>query len=52
MAGAADNTGSGGVITYTDANGLNPVSSAPYANGYTVPVNATATVFVPAKDEW
>jgi len=33
---AADNTGSGGVITYTDSNGLNPVASPPYAGGYVV----------------
>ena len=33
---AADNTGSGGTIVYTDVNGLNPVSSPPYANGYVV----------------
>jgi len=31
-----DNTGTGGVITYTDASGLNPVASPPYIGGYVV----------------
>ncbi len=31
-----DNRGTGGTITYTDANGLNPVASPPYANGYVI----------------
>ena len=35
-AAGADNTGSGGTITYTDTNGLNPVASPPYAGGYVV----------------
>ncbi|MCX6876770.1 MAG: Ig-like domain-containing protein, partial [Verrucomicrobia bacterium] len=33
---ADDNTGTGGTIIYTDSNGLNPVASPPYANGYVV----------------
>jgi len=33
---AADNTGTGGTITYTDSSGLNPVSSPPYIGGYVV----------------
>ena len=33
---AADNTGTGGVITYTDSSGSNAVASPPYANGYVV----------------
>ena len=32
----ADNTGQGGTITYTDPNGLNPVSTPPYVGGYVV----------------
>jgi hypothetical protein len=54
---ADDNTGSGGTITYTDAGGLNPVASPPYAGGYVVhtftnsdtlniPVPASADVLV------
>jgi hypothetical protein len=30
------NTGSGGTITYTDSNGLNPVALTPYIGGYVV----------------
>ncbi|MCX6879417.1 MAG: hypothetical protein NTW21_37285 [Verrucomicrobia bacterium] len=52
-----DNTGAGGTITYTDASGLNPVASPPYAGGYvvhtftgsgtlTVPFGVTAEVLV------
>jgi hypothetical protein len=55
----ADNTGTGGVITYTDSNGLNPVASPPYAGGYVVhtftnsgtlniPLAASANVLVVA----
>jgi len=33
---AFGNTGSGGTVVYTDANGLNPVSSPPYVGGYVV----------------
>ena len=33
--GGGDNTGFGGVITYTDVNGLNPTNT-PYLNGYVV----------------
>ena len=54
---ADDNTGSGGTITYTDVDGLNPVASPPYAGGYVVhkftssgtlniPVPASADVLV------
>jgi hypothetical protein len=54
---ADDNTGTGGTITYTDAGGLNPVASPPYAGGYVVhtftnsdtlniPVPASADVLV------
>ena len=32
----SDNAGSGGTITYTDSNGLNPRSSPPYTDGYVV----------------
>lgn len=32
---AADNVASGGTITYTDANGLNPAGT-PYVGGYVV----------------
>ncbi|MFN4984400.1 MAG: hypothetical protein ACK5GR_12720 [Akkermansiaceae bacterium] len=32
---AADNTGTGGTITYTDADGLNPINT-PIAGGYVV----------------
>jgi hypothetical protein len=53
------NFGSGGVITYTDASGLNPVDFPPYAGGYVVhtftssgtlniPVPASADVLVVA----
>jgi hypothetical protein len=53
---ADDNTGSGGVIMYTDSNGLNPTNT-PYAGGYVVhtftssdtlniPVPASADVLV------
>jgi hypothetical protein len=53
------NTGSGGTITYTDAGGLNPVASPPYAGGYVIhtftnsgtlniPVPASADVLVVA----
>ena len=53
------NTGSGGTITYTDSNGLNPVASPPYVGGYVVhkftssdtlniPVPASADVLVVA----
>ena len=56
---ADDNTGSGGTITYTDSNGLNPVASPPYVGGYVVhtftssdtlniPVPASADVLVVA----
>jgi len=52
-----DNKGLGGTITYTDASGLNPRSSPPYAPGYVVhtfigsgtlnvPIAATADVLV------
>ncbi|HEV2438233.1 MAG TPA: hypothetical protein VG077_19760 [Verrucomicrobiae bacterium] len=44
----ADNAGSGGVITYTDSSGLNPVSSPPYVGGYVVHTftnNGTLTIF-------
>ena len=33
---AADNTGTGGTITYTDANGSNAVVSPPYIPGYVI----------------
>ncbi|HEV2437303.1 MAG TPA: hypothetical protein VG077_15025, partial [Verrucomicrobiae bacterium] len=33
---AQDNAGWGGAISYTDSNGLNPVASPPYTNGYVV----------------
>ena len=48
---AADNTGSGGTITYTDAGGLNPVASPPYANGYVVHTftNNSDTLLIPAN---
>ncbi len=32
----ADNTGRGGTVTFTDPNGLNPVSTPPYVGGYVV----------------
>ncbi len=35
----------GGTITYTDSNGLNPRSSPPYANGYTVHTFTTSGTF-------
>jgi hypothetical protein len=51
------NTGYGGVITYTDSSGLNPVASPPYIGGYVVhkytnsgtlnmPIPASAEVLV------
>jgi hypothetical protein len=54
---AADNTGSGGTITYTDSNGANPRPTTPYDPGYVVhtftnsgtlmiPVPASADVLV------
>ena len=55
------NSGTGGVITYTDTNGLNPVASPPYIGGYVVhtftntgsstlsiPINVTGSVLVVA----
>ena len=33
---AADNTGTGGTITYSDANGSNAVVSPPYISGYVI----------------
>src|ERR1019366_974341 len=46
---AADNTGLGGTITYTDANGLNPVSAPPYASGYVVHTfTANGTLTLPS----
>jgi hypothetical protein len=33
---AVDNTGTGGTITYTDANGSNAVANPPYIGGYVV----------------
>ena len=56
---SGDNSGQGGTITYTDPNGLNPVSSPPYVGGYvvhtftandtlTIPFSISANVLVVA----
>jgi hypothetical protein len=46
----ADNTGSGGTITYTDSGGLNPVSTPPYVGGYVVHTfTANGTLIIPSS---
>ena len=46
---SADNTGSGGTVTYADTNGLNPVSSPPYVGGYVVHTfTANGTLTLPS----
>jgi hypothetical protein len=49
---AADNTGSGGTITYTDSNGANPRPTTPYDPGYVVHTftnSGTLNIPVPAS---
>lgn len=45
----AGNSGIGGTITYTDPNGLNPVSGPPYVGGYVVDTFTTnGTLVIPS----
>jgi len=45
---AVDNTGTGGMIMYTDANGLNPANT-PYLGGYVVHTFTNSGTFTPVS---